>query len=141
MFKITTLLIFLLQASFVFANCLSDEQIKQLEKQEIDYLSEKIPPAFKHGLASNIIKIAIQKVDSDCKARLTVELPQSDLEEANAVLDAQPAKKIMLGAQGYTLPQKTMHEAIFNVKDDKITITEADILQTAPLGKLRASLE
>ena len=141
MLKITTFLILLIQASFVFASCLSDDQIKQLEKQEIEYLSQKIPPAFKHGLSSNSIKLAIEKVDSDCKARLIVELPQSDIDEANAVLDAQPAKKIMLGAQGYVLPQETKHEAIFNVKDDKITITEADILQTAPLGKLRASLE
>ena len=141
MLKIATFLVFILQTTFVFANCLSDDQVKQLEKQEIEYLSQKIPPAFEHGLASNSIKIAIQKVDSDCKARLLVELPQSDIDEANAVLDAQPAKKIMLGAQGYTLPQEAKHEAIFNVKDDKITITEADVLQTAPLGKLRASLE
>jgi hypothetical protein len=141
MFKITTFLLFTLQTSFVFANCLSNEQIKQLEKSEIDYLSQKIPPAFKHGLASNTIKVAIEKVGNDCKARLVVELPQSDVEEANAILDAQPAKKIMLGAQGYVLPQETNHEAIFNLNADKTTIPDADILQTSPLGKLRASLE
>lgn len=141
MLKITTFLILLLQASFVFASCLSDEQIKQLEKQEIEYLSEKIPPAFKHGLSSNSIKLAIQKVDSDCKARLLVELPQSDIDDANAVLDAQPAKKIMLGAQGYELPQKTVNEATFNVDASSLAIASPDILQTAEFGKLRASLE
>lgn len=141
MFKISTFLLFALQTSFVFASCLSNEQIKQLEKAEIDYLTQKIPPAFKHGLASNNIKLAIQAVDDDCKARLLVELPQSDLEEANAVLDAQPAKKIMLSAQGYALPQGTNHEAVFSVETDTLNIINADTLQTAPLGKLRASLE
>lgn len=141
MLKITSFIILILQTSFVFANCLSDDQIKQLEKQEIEYLSQKIPPAFKHGLASNTIIITMQRVDSDCKARLVVELPQSDVEEANAILDAQPAKKIMLGAQGYVLPQETNHEAVFNLNADKTTIPDADILQTSPLGKLRASLE
>ena len=47
----------------------------------------------------------------------------------------------MLGAQGYVLPQETKHEAIFNLNADKTTIPDADILQTSPLGKLRASLE
>jgi hypothetical protein len=139
------LLIFLfsiLNGSLVLAACLSSSQLNELTAKETDYLSQKIPPAFKHALAANKVGIAVEAVDSDnCFAKLVVKLPQSDLDEANAVLDAEPAKKIMLGGQGYELPQNTVNEATFKIDASSLAIANPDTLQSAPLGKLRASLE
>ena len=47
----------------------------------------------------------------------------------------------MLGAQGYHLPQNAHNEADFTVNAVTLAVPNADILQTAPLGKLRASVE
>lgn len=132
----------ILNASVVLAACLSSSQLNELSEKETDYLSQKIPPAFKHALEANEVSVGVEAVKGeDCLARLVVKVPQAHIDEANAVLDGQPAKKIMLGAQGYELPQKMMNEATFNVDANSLAIANADILQTAPFGKLRASLE
>lgn len=142
MIKTSVFLFLLCQAAGALAGCLSNKQLDQLAQTEVEYLTQKIPPVFKHTLQENQIKVAVQAVEGDeCKANLLVKLPQADVDEAQAFLDAQPAKKIMLSAQGYALPQGTDHQAIFSVDADKLAIADADILQTAPLGKLRASLE
>jgi hypothetical protein len=142
MIKTCAYLLFLLNASFAFAGCLSNSQLTQLAQTETNYLIEQIPPAFKHAVQASEVTIAVEPVDGDaCQAKLMVTVPQADIDEANAVLDAQPAKKIMLSAQGYGLPESTQHEAVFTVDAHTLKITNADILQTAPLGKLRASLE
>ncbi|QVL44854.1 MAG: hypothetical protein KFB94_05945 [Methylophilaceae bacterium] len=142
MIKISVFLLVICQVSSAFATCLSDSQLGQLTQAEVAYLTQKIPPVFKHTLADKKIKVQIQAVELDgCKAQLVVQLPQADVDEANAFLDGQPAKKIMLAAQGYALPQGIDHRAEFSVNVDQLSIADADILQTAPLGKLRASVE
>jgi len=142
MIKTSVFLLLVCQAMGAFAGCLSNDQLGQLTQAEVSYLTEKIPPAFKHTLQANQITVTVQAVDGDsCKANLVVTLPQADIDEANAILEAQPAKKIILSAQGYALPQGTDHQAFFSVDATKLAIADADILQTAPLGKLRASLE
>lgn len=142
MIKTSIFLLLVCQLSSAFAGCLSDSQLDQLTQAEVAYLSQKIPPVFKHTLSDKKIKVQIQAVAVDgCKAQLVVQLPQADVDEANAFLEGQPAKKIMLAAQGYALPQGTDHRAEFNVNVDQLIIADADILQTAPLGKLRASME
>jgi hypothetical protein len=142
MIKTSIFLLLICQVSSAFATCLSDSQLDQLAQAEVGYLTQKIPPVFKHTLAEKKIKVEIQALaGDDCKAKLVIQLPQADVDEANAFLEGQPAKKIMLSAQGYALPQGTDHEAIFNVDVNQLTITDADILQTAPMGKLRASVE
>lgn len=142
MIKTSVFFILVCQATGAFSACLSNDQLGQLTKNEVSYLTQKIPPVFKHTLQANQIKVAVEAVNGDsCKANLVVKLPQADVDEAQAFLDAQPAKKIMLSAQGYALPQGTDHQAMFSVDADKLNIADADILQTAPLGKLRASLE
>jgi hypothetical protein len=142
MIRISVFLILMCQGMSAFAGCLSSEQLAQLTQAEVSYLTQKIPPVFKHTLEEGKIKLTIQPADGEgCNAKLLIQLPQADIDEANAFLDAQPAKKIMLNAQGYALPQGTDHEAIFGVDADHLAIKDADILQTAPFGKLRASLE
>lgn len=142
MIKTSVFLLFACQATGTFAACLSNDQLSQLTQNEVSYLTQKIPPVFKHTLQANQIKVAVEAVDGDsCKANLMVKLPQADVDEAQSILDAEPAKKIMLSAQGYALPQGTQHQANFTVDADSLAIADADVLQTAPLGKLRASLE
>jgi hypothetical protein len=142
MIRLFIVLLSLLNASVVFAACLSSNQLETLTETEANYLRQKIPPAFKHALEAKEVSVAVEAVDGEaCIAKLVVKLPQAHIDEANAVLDAQPAKKIMLGAQGYELPQKTVNEATFNVDSSSLAIASPDILQTAEFGKLRASLE
>jgi hypothetical protein len=124
------------------AGCLSEKQLIELTNNETKYLSEKIPPAFQHALAEKSVSLSIESTESEgCQAKLLLTLPQADIDEANVVLDAQPAKKIMLSAQGYALPQATKNAAIFSVDANSLTVAKSDISQTAPLGKLRASIE
>ena len=142
MIKLFIVLFSLLNASVVFAACLSSNQLETLTETEANYLRQKIPPAFKHALEAKEVSVAVEAVDGEaCIAKLVVKLPQAHIEEANAVLDAQPAKKIILGAQGYELLQKTVNEATFNVDSSSLAIASPDTLQTAEFGKLRASLE
>ncbi len=142
MIRLLIILFSLLNASAVLATCLSSSQLDALTEAETNYLNQKIPPAFKHALEAKEVSVAVEDVEGEaCRAKLVVKLPQSHLDEANAVLDAAPAKKIMLGAQGYELPQKTVNEAIFSVDANSLAIANSDILQTAEFGKLRASLE
>jgi len=142
MVRLLIVMFSLLNGSVVLAECLSSSQLNQLTEKETGYLSQKIPPAFKHALEANEVSIAVEAVESEnCLAKLVVKVPQAHLDEANAVLDAQPAKKIMLAGQGYELPQKAENEATFNVDANSLAIANPDRLQSAPLGKLRASLE
>lgn len=125
------------------AACLDNEALKNLKQSETDYLSTKIPPAFKHGLEAGEIQLVVSANDSSqaCEATLAVTVPNDDIKEASAVLDAQPAKKIMLAAQGYSLPTQTTNQANFSVDASTLKVSDEDILQTSALGKLRASLE
>lgn len=142
MIRIGVLLLAMFNATAVFAGCLSDSQLQQLTEKESRYLSQQIPPAFKHALVDKAVKLDVQAaVGEGCHAKLVLTLPQADIDEANAVLDAQPAKKIMLGAQGYALPQEVINTATFTVDPASLEIPNVDILQTAPYGKLRASVE
>lgn len=127
----------------VFAACLSDAQLAQLAQQETNYLSQKVPPVFKHALQKQAVSVVVKPLDvvDGCRAKLLVNVPQVDIDEANAFLDTQPAQKIMLNAQGYALPQTTSLEADFNVDVARLQVASADVLQTSSLGKLRASVE
>jgi len=132
----------MLQSCVSFAGCLSQEQLNQLNQAERTYLINKIPPVFKHSLQASLIQIDVQAIDdAKCQAKLIVNLPQAEIDEAHQVLDAQPAKKVMLSAQGYALPTSTKEEAVFNVDSATLMVANPDVLQTAPLGKLRASIE
>jgi hypothetical protein len=68
-------------------------------------------------------------------------LPAAELAEANQILDADIAKKIMLSAQGYGLPAATTVQASYQVEPSSLAVAPADTLQTSALGHLRASVE
>jgi len=143
MIKSIIFFVLMCASATVFAACLSDVQLTHLEQQEINYLTQKVPPVFKHALQTKAVSVIVKPVDvvDGCIAKLVVIVPQVDVDEANAFLDRQPAQKIMLNAQGYALPQTTSLEAEFNVDVAQLQVASNDFLQTTSLGKLRASIE
>lgn len=124
------------------AACLNTTQLETLQQNEQNYLLNRIPPAFTHAVNDQLVTLKVtEKQDEPCTALLTLSLPAAHLDEANAVLDAEPAKKIMLAAQGYAIPSTTQIEAAFRVTPANLEIPSGEILQTAALGQLRASVE
>jgi hypothetical protein len=70
----------------------------------------KNPKAFAHGWQDGEIKLAFEQLASAndaCIANMKLTIPQRDLDEVNAHLDQNPAKRILLGAQGYSVPSTT----------------------------------
>ena len=124
------------------AACLTDAQLTQLNQKETAYMLGRIPPAFAHALEDKKLIIETKSaIDEPCTANLTIAIPEADLAEANKILDADIAKKIMLTGQGYSLPESTQVQASYLVAQEKGGPAEKEELQTKPLGKLRASVE
>lgn len=124
------------------AGCLNDVQMRALENKERDYLLSRVPPAFEDALASGGLKMVMQNsAEKTCAVQLNVTLPEQDLVEARKVLAEQPAKQIMLAAQGYGLPETTGLSADFELDLTSLSPQKGDTLQTAPLGKVRATIE
>lgn len=128
----------------VLAACLTDAQLATLNQQETAFLLGRIPPAFAHALEDNAITLSTTlhaSATDVCSAQLTMTLPAAELAEANQILDADIAKKIMLSAQGYGLPAATTVQASYQVEPSSLAVAPADTLQTSALGHLRASVE
>lgn len=124
------------------AACLNTTQLQTLQQNEQRYLLNRIPPAFAHAVSDQQVTLSVtEKQDQPCTAVLVLNLPSAHLQEANAVLDADPAKKIMLSAQGYAIPATTPLEATFTVVPASLEIPAPETLQTSALGQLRASVE
>lgn len=129
-------------SSAAFAACPGPEAIEQLRQQELRYLLEKVPPAFRHGVEDQLITLNMRALDgTECRAALTIHLPADDIAAGHKLMEADPAKRIMLFSQGYALPEAPASTAEFGLSSDKPGPRHADTLQTAPLGKLRASVE
>lgn len=138
---ITTLLLSV-SAFATNAACLDNDALQKLSNNEIEYMLGRIPPAFSDAVADKMIEFKMHVAEaSTCKANFEVTLPQSDVKEANLLLDADPAKKIILFSQGYVLPETTKLNAAFTVDPVSLQASHADILQSGELGKLRASIE
>lgn len=138
--------IVLLSASTAHAgDCLSTDQLAQLENQEMAYMLGRIPPAFRHSLEDKKISMHLRtegsSADGKCRVKETLTLPSEEITEAEQVLEQDPAKRILLFSQGYSLPSATTLEAGFSVDASKLEIAHQDTLQVAELGKLRASVE
>lgn len=135
------LLLSLLCLPMLSKACLKDEQLLKLVKKEQAYLLERVPPAFGDAVQAGLLKMEVRAEQAEaCSARLTFSLPNLDLDQARALLDADIAKKIMLNAQGYGLPETTNPSAVFKVDVDKLMPSKSEVLQTSELGKLRASV-
>lgn len=124
------------------AACLSASQLSTLAQNEQTFLLNRIPPAFAHAVSDQQVTLKVTEVNAEpCSAVLTLSLPTAHLDEANAILDAEPAKKIMLSAQGYAIPASPTVEAAFKVVPATLVVPTSETLQTSALGQLRASIE
>lgn len=122
--------------------CLDRQALQQLNQQEIAYLNARIPPAFADALDDGLIQSEMQVENAQpCTVRWQLTLPQADIDAAQQLLAAQPARQIMLSAQGYQLPAQPEQHASFVYELASGQVAKADTLQTAALGKLRASVE
>ena len=127
------------------AGCIGTERLTQLEGQEMAYMLGRIPPAFRHAVEDHKISLQMQ-VDASgtsapCSVKETLTIPQEDISEAARLLESDPAKRILLFSQGYSLPTEPKLIANFTVDPQSLQITHQDTLQVGELGKLRASVE
>ena len=80
---------------------------QQLLAHESKTLLENAP-TFRYGWEDGAITLHFSEprsVAEGCSARMHLSLPQKDLDDVNAYLDQNPAKRILLGAQGYAIPE------------------------------------
>jgi len=100
------------------------------------------PPTFRHAWEDGKIKLSFTDASTDdtgCKAKMTLTLPDTDLNEINAYLDQNPAKRILLGAQGYSIPENTVTEIEYFYSKDGQPISSKEKIK--PLNDLHHSLE
>ena len=85
------------------------DTLQQLESKTL----LKNAPTFKHGWQNQSITLNFAAQSSSdpaiCEAKMTLTLPQADLDEVNTYFDANPAKRILLAGQGYVLPEVVNH--------------------------------
>ena len=139
-----TCLSLLAQAPVAMAACLDSAALARLQDSELQYMVQRIPPAFADALNDGLIRGEMRvdaQADATCSIHWQLALPADEIAEAQALLEAEPAKKIMLSAQGYQIPEHTPVTAIFTFNPTTQQPEHKDTLQTAPLGKLRASVE
>lgn len=122
--------------------CLDQQSLQALADKEMQYLLQRIPPAFGDAVSDQLIHSHMHsKAGDDCQVHWQLTLPAKDIVEAQALLQAEPAKQIMLAAQGYQIPEREDVEADFFVDPTNLQPLRKEVLQTASLGKLRASVE
>ncbi len=124
------------------ANCLDAQGLETLRRQETDYLLGRVPPAFRHAIEDGKLHLVMSAVEGDgCRAQVNFTLLADELAEATRILEADPAKRIMLASQGYGLPESAAPSAEFAVDPKTLKVLHQETLQVAPLGRLLASVE
>lgn len=109
-------------------------------------ISEKLlqnAPTFRHGWEDKTISLSLrdaQTTANGCQATLKITVPQVDIDEVNAELDAQPYKRILLGAQGYRIPEQTSSQVDFYYLIDNGKVIQKNDANT-PLKSLYSSIE
>jgi hypothetical protein len=101
------------------------DQLTSIETQKL--LSNA--PTFKQAWQDQAIRFQFKNAraeGSTCTASLEIHLPQADLNEANQYLDQNPAKRILIAAQGYAIPEQTTTEVPFNfqILDGKVSASD-----------------
>lgn len=125
-----------------FAGCLDSTQLETLQKNELNFMLNRIPPAFANAVQDQQLTLKVNELQVDaCTALLVVNIPEAHIKEAQTVLAADTAKTIMLAAQGYAIPNSNTLQAAFKVMPANLEIPSAETLQTGALGQLRASVE
>ena len=124
------------------AACVSNTDLKKLNEQELQYMLNRVPPAFSHAVIDQQI-IYTHKLEDEqnCVVMVVIKVPQAHITEAQIKLDLDPSKKILLFAQGYSLPEQTEVSAKYSINPSTLMANAKETLQSADLGKLRASIE
>lgn len=124
------------------AACLNETALQQVAQNEMNYMLGRIPPAFADAVADKTVTLKALSADTQpCSAKIEMTVPEQDVKEANEILARDPAKKIILFSQGYTLPETTQLSALFKLDEKTLEVAHQDTLHSAELGKLRASVE
>lgn len=125
-----------------YAACADDATLKKVNEKELQYMLNRVPPAFSQAVEDAQITYQHAVADAQtCEVTLTVVFPESHLQEAQSALDADLSKKILLAAQGYSLPEKTKVSATYSLNIENLSAKPQETLQSGALGKLRASVE
>ena len=115
MIKIMIAFAFTLTFSLTSLACQDAKLMSNIIEAETNQLL-KNAPTFKHAFEDKNIQLNLIEpvlTQGICQAKLTITLPKADLDEANQYLDEQPAKKILLGAQGYAIPEQEKNEVLY----------------------------
>lgn len=116
--KIKNLMVFVLMLLIyrgALASCSDPSAIGKLTTIETEKLLSNAP-TFKQAWEDKAIQIVFSNLKdqgNECVALLKLQLPQADLDEANQHLDQNPAKRILIAAQGYSVPDSTTIEVPF----------------------------
>lgn len=90
------------------ADCV--DALPQVQAQETRQLLQNAP-AFRHGWEDGGIQLRFDESKASaqgCSAQMHLTLPQADLDQVHAYLEQNPAKRILLAAQGYEIPQSNI---------------------------------
>ena len=122
--------------------CTNDDAMTQLKQIETDKLLSNAP-TFKQAWIDKAISIKFisqKTVDNQCMASFEIQLPQVDIDEATRHLDQNPAKRILLAAQGYAVPDKTTIETpvYYQITNGKVVLND---LKNSELKSLHNNLE
>jgi thioredoxin-like negative regulator of GroEL len=126
------------------SDCAAPETLARVQAAEAAFQSGKFPPAYRHSVEAGHIRLMLSGKATEggqCEIELRESLPAAEVEEARALIDAAPARRIMLLSQGYALPESAELTARFHVDAGTLAVAAADTLQLAELGRLRATVE
>jgi hypothetical protein len=132
----------ILNSSHSYATCVDDEALRKINDRELEYMLGRVPPAFSQ--AFDDMQLYYQHAIADvqaCTVTVTVTFPETHIQEAEAELNSDISKKILLAAQGYSLPEKSTISATYSINAKTLSANPPEILQSGALGKLRASVE
>ena len=121
--------------------CLDNQAIAQLKAHEETYLMSRNVATMTDAIEDKLLTIQVKQIEDSCSVAISYQLPAQDIAEANKLLDSNPAKRIMLAGQGYVLPTQSPLLAHAGVNLNPLSIQTQDILQSADLGRNRASVE
>jgi len=129
--------------------CLDYKSIEQLKVNEEMYLVSRNVATMTDAIEDKLLSVSVaaqtkadvKQPEDACNVTITYTLPSADIDEANQLLNANPAKRIMLAGQGYELPSQTTLIANARIEANTLSIQHKDILQSSALGKNRASVE
>lgn len=120
---------------------LACEDVNALLATESARLLENAP-TFRHAWEDKTAQLSFSQpkaTPEGCVATMQLTLPQADLDEVNADLNGNPAKRILLSAQGYTVPEQAVQQVEYHyqMQDGKAV----PLANNQALNQLHSSLE